>query len=107
MDEAADLLARTVQEATVQLGVEPMPGPESEDRYLRDGTLFAVAGPGRLEVRLPADIADAALRTPDTGPGSEGGGWVVFRPRSAEPHVGDRARAWFITAWRYASVQRG
>lgn len=71
--------------------------------YLRDGRPFARVASRQLEVRLPADIAEAALRTPDTVAG-EAPGWVRFAPAGAERHVSDRAEAWFRTAWRHAGV---
>ena len=56
-----------------------------------------------LEVRLPTDIAEAALRTPDTALDPDDRGWVRFTPAEAERHVGDRATAWFQIAWRHAT----
>jgi hypothetical protein len=53
-------------------------------------------------VRLPPDIAEAALRTPDTSALPEGPDWVRFTPASQERHDVDRAAAWFQTAWRHA-----
>jgi hypothetical protein len=54
-------------------------------------------------VRLPTEIAAAALRTPDTAPDPDDRGWVRFSPTTAEGHVTDRAAAWFRTAWRHAA----
>lgn len=70
--------------------------------YQRGAVLFARVSADALEVRLPADIADAALRTPDTAaiPGEPG--WLRFSPRGRERHVVDRATAWFQLAWRHA-----
>lgn len=111
---AAGLLAAVVEDAANEVGAGrstmsaasgSVPRSNSVDEvigYLRDETLFAVSAQGRLEVRLPADIADAALRTPDTTASPRGGGWIAFVPRTAERHVADRARAWFVTAWRNA-----
>ena len=69
--------------------------------YSRGGALFARASATSLEVRLPGDIAEAALRTPDTATAEERG-WIRFTPGDAERHVTDRAEAWFRTAWRHA-----
>jgi hypothetical protein len=70
--------------------------------YVRGGTEFArVSGP-TLAVRLPDDIADAALRTPDTALDADDRGWLRFTPAHDERHVIDRAAAWFQTAWRHA-----
>jgi hypothetical protein len=55
-----------------------------------------------LDVRLPDDIAEAATRTPDTVALDGEAGWIRFTPTSDERHVGDRAEAWFRTAWRHA-----
>ncbi len=72
--------------------------------YARGGAVFARVSGTALEVRLPADIAAAALRTTDTSAGSEPG-WVDFTPKDDERHVGDRAAAWFQTAWRHAGSE--
>jgi len=55
-----------------------------------------------MQVRLPTDIAEAALRTPDTMLDPDDRGWLRFTPRDVERHVIDRATAWFQTAWRHA-----
>ena len=68
----------------------------------RDGIEFARVSASVLEVRLPEDIAAAALRTPDTSPIAGELGWIRFTPSSDERHVADRAEAWFHTAWRRA-----
>jgi hypothetical protein len=83
--------------------------------YRRGATVFARVSPDALDLRLPADIAEAALRTPDTAPADVPGrpagpppaapaalGWVRFSPHGRERHVMDRAAAWLHTAWRHA-----
>lgn len=65
------------------------------------GSPFARTIATGLEIRLPADIAEAADRTPDTT--SLDGGWLRFTPASDEQHALDRAHAWLLTAWRHAS----
>ena len=70
--------------------------------YARGDTEFARVTPSTLEVRLPTDIADAALRTTDTTAGPAPG-WIRFQPVDGERHVTDRAAAWFQTAWRHAA----
>ena len=70
--------------------------------YARGGSVFARVAGSTLEVRLPADIAEAALRTTDTAAGDEPG-WIRFAPRDSERHVIDRATAWFLTAARHAN----
>ena len=71
--------------------------------YDRGATVFARVSADAIEVRLPDDIAEAALRTPDTLPLS-GVGWLRFEPQGRERHVTDRASAWFQTAWRHAGA---
>lgn len=70
--------------------------------WSRAGTPFARLHRGGLDVRLPDDIAEAALRTPDTRR-LDDGGWLRFTPSTRERHVTDRAEAWFVTAWRHAA----
>ncbi len=72
--------------------------------YARGGVVFARVSSSTLELRLPADIADAALRTTDTAVGGEPG-WVRFSPEDSERHVIDRAAAWFQTAARHATAK--
>lgn len=71
--------------------------------YERGGAAFARVSPTVLDVRLPDDIAEAALRTPDTSSLPGEAGWIRFKPGADEPHVADRAHAWFVTAWRHAT----
>jgi hypothetical protein len=75
----------------------------SATAYARGGAVFARVSAANLEVRLPADIAEAALRTPGTALDPDDRGWVRFTPADSERHVTDRATAWFHTAWRHAS----
>jgi hypothetical protein len=103
-----------------ELGEVASDGDGGVVSYRRGQTVFARVSADALEVRLPPEIADAAVRTPDTvdlpeGPGSpQGAGsgsppggpcWVRFSPRGRERHVVDRASAWFQTAWRHAGRQ--
>ena len=71
--------------------------------YARGSAVFARVSGSTLAVRLPVDIAEAALRTPDTAPDPDDRGWLRFTPGSDERHVTDRATAWFRTAWRHAA----
>jgi hypothetical protein len=110
MDEGSAALEAAVLEVARELGVEPRPASGADAdamRFERDGVLFAVGSPGRLEVRIPADIGEAALRTPDTRTSDRGAGWVSLEPRTGAAHVGDRARAWMTTAWRHAAPGAG
>jgi hypothetical protein len=71
------------------------------DIYRRGKVTFARVAAYVLEVRLPADIAEAAMRTSDTSAADERG-WIRFSPSGRERHVTDRADAWFQTGWRHA-----
>jgi hypothetical protein len=73
--------------------------------YQRGGTIFARVSADSLEVRLPFDIADAALRTPDTSVVPGDLSWVRFTPQGREQHATDRAAAWFQMAWRHAGAK--
>ena len=53
-------------------------GDEGIVSYRRGAVLFARVSADALEVRLPADIADAALRTPDTAALPGDAGWLRF-----------------------------
>ena len=70
--------------------------------YARSDLVFARVDRGALQLRLPVDIAEAALNTPDTALDPNDRGWLRFSPSDAEPHVFDRAEAWFRIAWRHA-----
>jgi hypothetical protein len=67
--------------------------------YGRGGAAFARATSTGLEIRLPADIAAAADRTPDTA--TFDGDWLRFTPATDGQHALDRAEAWLLTAWRH------
>ena len=70
--------------------------------FARGRPVFARASRDTLEVRLPADIAEAALRTRDTTLVGDDRGWIRFTLQDDERHVTDRAEAWFRAAWRHA-----
>ena len=70
--------------------------------YAREGVEFARVEGVTLRVRLPVDIAEAALNTPDTQLDPDDRGWLLFTPADAERHVIDRATAWFRIAWKHA-----
>jgi hypothetical protein len=101
VDGAPDLadLAATV---VVELDDVTVTGDGGVTVYSRGDTVFARATVEALELRLPEDIAEAALRTPDTLPVPGQTGWVRFVPSDGERHVIDRAAAWLQTAWRHA-----
>jgi hypothetical protein len=82
---------------------EPDPEAPGTTRYRRGARVFARTAPGRLEVRLPADITDAALRTSETSGVAGSPGWLRFAPTADRRDVRDRVAAWFRTAWRHAA----
>ena len=102
-EQAPDLVAVAEDLAA---GLDDVDVDESGDvtSYRRGSAVFARVTAGALEVRLPEDIAEAALRTPDTQPVPGRPGWVRFAPANAERHVIDRATAWLHTAWRHAAT---
>ena len=71
--------------------------------YARSGAEFARVEGATMRVRLPVDIAEAALNTPDTRLDPDDRGWLVFTPATDERHVTDRATAWFRLAWKHAA----
>ena len=71
--------------------------------YTRGEAVFAAhPAPDVVELRLGEEIADAALRTPDTSSSARGHAWVRFAPRVWDDHAQDRLEAWFRVAWRLA-----
>jgi hypothetical protein len=105
-DERVDLTALAAEAAEELEGcrAEPSSGGAEGATYSRGGVEFAAHARDVLRLRLPPDIAEVARRMPDVRAGSEG--WVELRPRPGDPHVADRARAWFVTAWRHAGGGR-
>jgi hypothetical protein len=70
--------------------------------YVRGATVFAVRQGTIAGFRLRSDVAEAALRTPDTVRSSRGPGWITLQPRIVDAFALDRALAWFESAWRLA-----
>ena len=70
--------------------------------YARSGVVFAAADGREVSFHLRAELAEAALRTPDAGPSRRGAGWVALRPMMVDTFALDRARAWFESAYRMA-----
>ena len=75
--------------------------------YARDGVVFA-ARPSEsvMELRLGDEIAEAAMRTPDTTDSPRGPDWVRFAPATWDDMAFDRLEAWFSVAWRLAVSRR-
>ncbi len=98
----ADVLAAAADEA----GITAAPSGEPDN-----GTIWAAGGRpfATLDVtsaiasfRLDAELAGAALRTPDVKASFLGPEWVEFRPSAMDDHAADRAAAWFLAAFRRA-----
>jgi hypothetical protein len=70
--------------------------------YDRAGIVFAAREAGRLSFRLRADIAEHALRTPETSKSPRGREWVTLASEATDTFTVDRAAAWFESAWRLA-----
>lgn len=101
-DDAAPDLAGLCAEVAAELDEVTSAAEDGVTNYARGGAVFARVSASRLEVRLPTDIAEAALRTPGTVLDPDDRGWLRFTPADAERHVTDRAAAWFEIAWRHA-----
>ena len=102
MDPGPDLMV-LLAELAAELDEVTSSGDGGVVTYQVAGVVFSRVSADALEVRLPADIAEAALRTPDTTALAGAPGWLRFAPRGRERHVTDRATAWFQMAWRHAS----
>ena len=63
---------------------------------------FAILLEGTLSVHLGRELAGAAVRTPDAAAGTDGEGWVDFRPSVLDQYAADRAASWIEAAWRRA-----
>lgn len=69
--------------------------------YAHNGVAFAHrTDEETIDLRLGAEIGEAALRTPDTHPSSRGKDWVAFAPKVWDSLAADRLKAWFRVAWR-------
>jgi photosystem II stability/assembly factor-like uncharacterized protein len=70
--------------------------------YGRGGVVFAIQEAGRLSFRLRAEVAEVALRTPETARSARGSEWVALTAAGSDAFTVDRAAAWFESAWRLA-----
>jgi hypothetical protein len=100
--EGAPDLSALCADVAVELEDVSASGSGDVTTWARCGNDFARVSGSVLEARLPLDIGEAALRTPDTTPVAGERGWVRFTPVSGGRDVADRAEAWFRTAWRHA-----
>jgi hypothetical protein len=96
----ADLLAGLLDET-------PDVATSATREYAHNGVAFAQrTADDAIELRLGEEIAEAALRTPDTHQSDRGPDWVRFAPRSWDSMAVDRLRAWFRVAWRLADSRQ-
>jgi hypothetical protein len=70
--------------------------------YSRGSIVFAAVAGNVAELRLNQEVAEAAQVTPATTASRRGPGWVRFAPPELDQLALDRARAWFLSAWRNA-----
>jgi hypothetical protein len=85
-----------------EVGAEARAMAGGGTEFRRDGRAFAFATGNVVEVKLDPEIAEAALHTPSTSASSRGADWVRLAPDEATQMDLDRARAWFLSAWRAA-----
>jgi hypothetical protein len=95
-------LEETLATAAQEAGAGQPVGGE----FSRDGRPFAHVAGIVAEFRLDPEIADAALGTPSTSSSARGPEWVGLSVDASNPHDLDRARAWFLSAFRYAERRR-
>ena len=98
----ADVLAAAADEAEVV--AEPDHGGGGGVAWVAGGRRFTTLDEtGAIaSFRLDAELAGAALRTPDVKASFLGPEWVEFRPSAMDDHAADRAAAWFLAAFRRA-----
>ena len=70
---------------------------QTTDYEVGEAVVVSVGEAG-AEFRLGAEVAAAALKTPDTQASSRGPDWVAFRPRAFDRFARDRAEAWTALA---------
>ena len=95
LEEVLDLAA-TVEGVTGEVG------PDGTTTWSGPGGPFAAldARGAMASFKLDAELAAAAVRTPDTSSSERGPAWVDFVPREVDDHAADRATAWFGAAAR-------
>jgi len=96
-------LAGLCADLAAELGEVTSTADGASAAYSRGGAEFARVEAATLRVRLPVDIAEAALNTPDTTLDPDDRGWLLFTPADDERHVTDRATAWFHIAWKHST----
>jgi hypothetical protein len=98
--QAADELAAFVAGHVATLTAVDAVADGKAVQYRHGGRTFAIAHDRALEVDVGPDVAEAAIRTPDTTRSTQGPGWVAFTPGSLDRFAQDRARAWLDLAYR-------
>lgn len=97
-----DQLSATLEELATASGDVSVRSRGATTDYARGSRPFAVRDGDAIDLRLMAEIAEAARRTPDTHASSRGDDWVRFSPKDWDDHARDRLEAWFRVAWRFA-----
>jgi hypothetical protein len=98
---AGTTLEAHLTEVAAEIGAERAAATGGTE-FRRDRRPFGFAVGNVVEVQLDPEIAEAALRTPSTGASLRGPDWVRLAPDSVTQMDLDRARAWFLSAWRAA-----
>ncbi len=77
--------------------------------WTRAGRPFASSSPdgSTVDFALDRHVAAAATRTPDCEASERGPGWVRFSPKVQDGHAEDRAKAWFLSAYRGQTQDQG
>jgi hypothetical protein len=87
-----------------EVGATTRPATGGGTEFIRAKRTLAYAHGDVAEFWLDPEIAEAAIRTPDTSSSTRGPAWVRLAPAEPKPMDLDRARAWFLSAWRDATA---
>lgn len=96
-------LEEFLAEVAAEAGADRVPAAGGGAEYRRADRVFAWVNDNVVEIRLDPEIAEAALGTPDTTTSGQGADWVRLAPATLNDRELDRARAWFLSAWRNAA----
>ncbi len=100
---SGESLASVVAETASELEDVERIDRDGQVEFSRGGRPFAALdSDGSASFRLGPQVAQAALRTPDTHPSPRGPNWVSFRPAQLDRFARDRAEAWLEVAHRFA-----
>jgi hypothetical protein len=100
---AGSALEVLLGEAAAEVGAELGSAATGATEFRRGRLVFAAVAGNAAEFRLDEEIAEAVLRTPDTQTSSRGPEWVRLAVSEPTPMDLDRAKAWFLSAWRNAA----